>query len=654
MNINLFLFSLILFQSPVTNPTVDSLNQALQSSSGTEKVIILNDLYKQYANNDPVKAMDYTQQALDLATEINDPSGMASSYNNIGVLNKNRGKLDEALDSYLNAVRIEEEYKFVDALPYTYNNIGTIYSLKGEFEKALVYFNKALEQFQSINHKLRIIGTLNNIGNVYSDLQEYDYALKNYLQSLEIYESLEDNSEAFVPFNNIGNIYFQRGEWANAMAFYESAFDLERLNNDKNGQANALHNIGTVHKATKNYEKAIEVFNEALSTAQETDNKRLIEIIYGSLAETYFASGDMFMAYSFLQLHNNTKEQVFNELSNRRIAELESAFEFEKKEAEIEALKIQSELQQLQIQNDKIVITSVVIVSFLVVGLSLVIWQELRTIRKNKKQLEAQNIELENQKLIIQEKNDSITESIDYAKSVQGSMLKFTVPDKYQDDFFVLFRPKDIVSGDFFWFSHNGNNQIVAAADCTGHGVAGAFMTVIGHSSLDQIINKENISEPDAILEKLDLQVQKSINQSDRLISDHGMDVALCSIDRGNKKLVFAGANRPLYFVRSGELHTIKGTKHTIGDNSDGKVSFEKHEVTYEAGDVFYLFSDGYPDQFGGKENKKFMVSNFKQMLIDIHTLPLVDQKKKLDQTLSEWKGKTEQTDDILVMGFKV
>ncbi|MEQ8925712.1 MAG: tetratricopeptide repeat protein [Fulvivirga sp.] len=654
MNINLFLLSLFLIQSPVSNPTIDSLNQSLQTSSGTEKVIILNELYKQYANNDPVKAMDYTRQALDMAMEIGDPSGMASSYNNIGVLNKNRGNLDEALDSYLNAVRIEEQNKFIDALPYTYNNIGTIYSLKGEFEKALVYFNKALEQFESINHKLRIIGTLNNIGNVYSDLQEYDYALKNYLQSLKIYESLEDNSQAFVPFNNIGNIYFQRGEWDNAMAFYESALDLEKLNNDKNGQANALHNIGTVYKATKKYEKAIEIFNEALSIAQETDNKRIIEIIYGSLAETYFATGDMFMAYSFLQLHNNTKEQVYNELSNRRIAELESAFEIEKKEAEIEALKVQSELQQLQIQNDKIVIASVVIVSFLVVGLSLVIWQELRTIRKNKKQLEAQNIELEKQKLIIQEKNESITESIDYAKSVQGSMLKVEVPDKFKDDFFVLFKPKDIVSGDFFWFSGNEKQQIVAAADCTGHGVAGAFMTVIGHTSLDQIINKENISQPDTILQKLDLQVQKSINQSDRLISDHGMDVALCAIDRNNNKLEFAGANRPLYYVREGELHTIKGTKHTIGDNSEGQISFEKHEVHYQPGDVFYLFSDGFPDQFGGEDNKKFMVSNFKQNLVDIHTLPLADQKKKLDQTLSKWQGKTEQTDDILVMGFKV
>ena len=654
MTFKLFILSILLYQTPVTNPTVDSLNNAMEFATNREKVILLNELYKQYANNDPIKAMEYTTEALNLAEEIGDASGMASSYNNIGVLNKNRGNLDEALKSYLKSVMIEEENGFDDALPYTYNNIGTIYSLKGEFEKALEYFNKALEQFQSIDHKLRIIGTLNNIGNVYSDLNQYDFALMNYLKSLEIYETLDDNSQAFVPFNNIGNIYFQKGELENAMAFYESALDLEKLNNDTNGQANALHNIGTVYKANKENDKAIEIFNEALSLATDTDNKRLVEIIYGSLAETYFSKGDMFLAYSFLQLHNNTKEQVYNELSNRRIAEMENQFELDKKESEIKELKIKSELQELRIQNDKIIIASAIIVAFLVVGLSLVIWQELKTIKKNKKQLEAQNEKLEQQKLIIQEKNDSITESIDYAKSVQGSLLKYNVPDKFKDDFFVLFRPKDIVSGDFFWYSQAGGKHIIIAADCTGHGVAGAFMTIVGHASFDQIIIKQNIIQPDKILADLDVQVQQTINQNERMVSNHGMDVAICTIDFDSNKIEFAGANRPLYYFRDGELNTIAGTKRTIGDKNADSNDFEVHSIDLKKNDVFYMFSDGYPDQFGGPSNKKFMVSKFKELLASIHNDPMADQKSRLDQSLKDWKGNNDQTDDILVMGFKI
>ncbi len=649
-----FLLLVLLTALQPPDSTIDSLEQQLAMSEGKEKVIILNELYKQYVNNNPLKALEYTEQALDLATELNDASGMASSYNNLGVLNKNRGDYDKALGNYLKSVRLQEEHKFNDALPYTYNNIGTIYSLKSEYPKALEYFNKALLQFESINHQLRVIGTLNNIGNVYSEMGDQEKALENYLRSLTIYEELDDNSQAFVPFSNIGNIYFQKGEWDNAMAFYESALDLEKLNNDKNGMANALHNIGIVYKRTEKYDLAIEKFNEALGLVQETNNKRLIEIIYGSMAETYFTSGDLFLAYSFLQLRNNAKDELFSEESSRRIAELESSYEIEKKQSEIESLKVQSDLQQLRIKNDKIVIISAVIVFLIVVGLSLVIFRELRTIKKTKLLLEAQNVELEEQKLIIEQKNENITESIDYAKSVQKSLLQFNVPENLENDFFVLFKPKDIVSGDFFWYSELNNKHIVAAVDCTGHGVAGAFMTVIGHSSLDQIINREQISKPSEILYQLDEYVSRSINQDNKITSNHGMDVALCSIDRENKKLQFSGANRPLYYFKNHELKTIKGTKCPIGDVETYEVQFEEHEIDLTSGDMFYLFSDGYADQFGGPDNKKFMVSNFKKLLNDIHTLELTAQRIVLKETLAKWQADIEQTDDILIIGFRV
>ena len=653
MLISVFLALALVFQNAPANHTIDSLNKRLEISEGNERVIILNELYKQYVNNDPIKALEYTTMALELAQQLEDSSGMASSYNNIGVLNKNRGNLDDALASYLESVKIQQANKYVDALAFTYNNIGTIYSLKGEYEKALVSFNQALEQFEEIGHKLMMIGTLNNIGNVYTDLGEYDYALQNYMRSLQLYEELEDNSKAFVPFNNIGNIYYQKGEWDNALAYYESALDLERLNNDKNGQANALHNIGTVHKTTKNFDDALATFTEALSLVQETDNKRLQEIIYLSMAEAYFEKGDTFLAYSFLKLHNNAKEQVFNELSTKRIAELENSYELEKKEAQIEALKVESQLQQLQIQNDKLIIVAIIIVAFLVVGLSVVIWRELNTIKRNKKLLESQNEELERQKLIIQEKNQSITESIDYAKSVQKSMLQFAVPASFQDDFFIVFKPKDIVSGDFYWFSEVGGKHIVAAADCTGHGVAGAFMTVIGHSSLEQIVNRDGVNDPADILEKLDEQVSKALSHGDAHTSDHGMELALCTLDREGHKLTFTGANRPLYRVHQGELLIYKGTKRAIGDSGSDK-AFDVHQIDYQAGDTFYMFSDGFPYQFGGDTDKKYMISNFKKLILQVHHLPMQQQQAMIKDQFHTWKGTREQTDDVLVLGFKV
>ncbi|UII30565.1 tetratricopeptide repeat protein [Fulvivirga ulvae] len=646
------IFSLFI-QTPVPVTTIDSLENSLASASGKQKVILLNELYKQYVNNDAAKALDYTTEALALAEEIKDASGISSSYNNIGVVFKNRGELDKALENYIRALRIQEENKFVDALAYTYSNIGTVYSLKREYDKALQYFYKANDQFESIGHKLRIVGSLNNIGNVFEAQGYYDEALEYYLRSLTIYGEIEDNSKAFVPFNNIGNIYYNQGKYGEARAYYESSLDMERFNNDLNGQANALHNIGMVEKALQRYDKALEIFDEALSIVQETDNKRLLAIIYQSIAETYFSKGDMFLAYSFLRFHNQAKDSLYDQESSQRIAELESAYELEKKENQIKSLQMDSQLQQLRISNDKIIITSGIVILVIGVGLTLVILNKYKQIRRNKRLLEKQNNKLEHQKLVIEEKNQNITESIDYAKSVQRSLLQFQVSPEKMDRSFILYKPKDIVSGDFFWYADMGDVDIVAAIDCTGHGVAGAFMTVIGMSSLEQIINRDKIYEPGQILMQLNQQVRNALKQREKSDTDHGMDVALCKIDHVSKQVVFAGANRPLYYFQHGEFKEIKGTKRTIGEKAAPEMLFENHIIDLKGDETFYLTSDGYADQFGGEKGKKFMVGRFKQLLHEIQGLTIVDQRQKLNQTIKDWKNDNEQTDDILVIGFK-
>lgn len=646
----LFLF----IQYPVVNPTIDSLQQRLENATGAEEVVLLNELYKQYLNNDPTKALEYTRKALALAEEIADPSGIASSYNNIGVIYKNKGDLDDALEYYFRALKIQEENQFIDAVAYTYSNIGTIYSLKGEYSKALENFTKANDQFISIGHTLRAIGTTNNIGNVYEAQGQYDEALKYYLKSLELYEELEDNSQAFVPFNNIGNIYFSKGDYDAAMAYYESSLDLERLNNDLNGQANALHNIGTIYKVQGSYQTALDRFNEAVGLVQETDNKRLLAIIYQSIAETYFSMGDTFMAYSFLRLNNLAKDSLYNQESSRRIAELENAYELEKKENEIRSLKMEAQLQSLRIKNDNIIMLAGVIISLLGGGLTLVTLKRYKQIRKNKRLLEQQNLALEQQKLIIQDKNQNITESIDYAKSVQRSLLQFQVTSEKLSRSFIFFKPKDIVSGDFFWYAEKEEFDIVAAVDCTGHGVAGAFMTVIGISSLEQIINKEMMYEPGQILERLNTEVRNALKLRANSGTNHGMDVTLCKVDYKNKQVIFAGANRPLYYFQEGAFHEVKGTKRTIGEELFASgAAFKEHHISFGTNDTFYLTSDGFADQFGGKNGKKYMVGRFKELLKEIQSLPIQEQKQKLSQTITKWQGNEEQTDDILVIGFK-
>jgi len=632
----------------------DSLESRLDQVEGKEKAIVLNELYKLYLNNNPIKALSYTRQALTLSEKIDDPSGMASSYNNMGVIYKNQGSLDKALQSYISALRIQEDNKFVDAIAYTYSNIGTVYSLKGEYDKALEYFNQANDQFKSINHDLRIIGSLNNIGNVYEAKGEYAKALEYYLESLKYYEELGDNSQAFVPFNNIGNIYYMRGNIASAMAYYQSALDLERFNNDKNGETNALHNIGSAFKKQNKLDTALSYFNEALNIAQETDNKRLLSIIYRSLAETYFAKEDMLMAYSFLSLHTTANESFYNMESNKQIADLENALELEKKEAEIRELTVTNDLQQLQLKNDRIIIISGILLSIIGVGLTIIIYRENKVIRRNKMQLERQKNELESKNLIIEEKNSNITESIAYAKSVQKSLQNYKISDDKKERSFIFHKPKDIVSGDFYWYTEKDDKVIIVAADCTGHGVAGAFMTIVGITGLEGIVNRNHIFSPSKILSKLNEQVETSLSQSGKDISDHSMDLAVCCIDYKSEVLKFAGANRPLYYVKNGALEQIKGSKINIGDRGNDKLTFAEHEIGFSEADMVYMFSDGYVDQFGGGFDKKFMPKRLRNLLKKIASEPLNNQRELVAREFESWKDGKEQTDDVLLMGFRI
>lgn len=252
---------------------------------------------------------------------------------------------------------------------------------------------------------------------------------------------------------------------------------------------------------------------------------------------------------------------------------------------------------------------------------------------------------------VIEEKNRDITASIRYAERIQKAMLP---PEDSFDDTFVLFLPKDIVSGDFYWMHDNGDIQFIAAVDCTGHGVPGAFMSIIGHNSLTKIVREYGLTRPGAILDQLNVEVTRSlIQRGDEVIND-GMDLALIAYDKKHKKLEYAGAYNPLVIVRDGEAITIKADRFPIGMATAREKKFENVSVDIRKGDILYMFSDGYADQFGGPEGKKFKVVNLKNELVKISSLPMQEQKEHLLTTLEEWMGDMNQIDDILIIGTKV
>ncbi|MFT5916725.1 MAG: serine phosphatase RsbU (regulator of sigma subunit) [Flammeovirgaceae bacterium] len=264
--------------------------------------------------------------------------------------------------------------------------------------------------------------------------------------------------------------------------------------------------------------------------------------------------------------------------------------------------------------------------------------------------------ELQKEKDIIEKKNAKIIASIQYAKRMQTAMLPNIedIQAKLPHSF-ILFKPKDIVSGDFYWFSHRRGKTLIAAVDCTGHGVPGAFMSVVGDGLLNQIVNIDRITTPSLILDQLHQEVMRAFRKESNNNRD-GMDLAICMIDHTNHELQYAGARNPLIYLQNGELQVIKGDRFSIGGSKyTDDDAFTNHTINFkDIGTSFYIFSDGYVDQFGGSQDRKFMLRHFKELLLEVTNYPIEDQREILEETLSAWKGKERQTDDVLVVGFKL
>ncbi|TAG89580.1 MAG: response regulator [Bacteroidetes bacterium] len=282
---------------------------------------------------------------------------------------------------------------------------------------------------------------------------------------------------------------------------------------------------------------------------------------------------------------------------------------------------------------------------------------EVENFRQNLEQLVVERTaELQHQKLILERKNNDIMSSINYAFRIQDAMLSdFDKIQKHLPEFFIFFQPKDIVSGDFYWFGEKDGKVIISAIDCTGHGVPGAFMSMVGDAHLNQIILIDDISSTDVIAKKLHQKVRQSLKQDESQNRD-GMELGICIIDKEKKGVEFTGAGRPLLYVQNGELHEIKADRQSIGGRQDETdKNFTSHFIAVnDIPTTFYMFSDGLPDQFGGKNSRKMMIKHVRETLLAICDKPLEEQGKIINKVFNDWKGSLRQTDDVLVIGFKV
>jgi len=630
-------------------------------------------LYK--AHGDNKIAVDTLLAVLQLSRESEERTSLATINQDLGVLYRILGNFDKSIERFLEAVKESERKQNRKSIFNSYNSLANTYSQLGinkksarDLERANGYYKKAIKYIDSSEKSLMgmVVGnqgvTYFNIGKLNYDSTALKKANELYFKSLKLREAVKDSNGISQCYGNIAGVYHELCNLKMNEAYlmlaaknYEKALEIDRLLNyeytysDLGNYGGHLALIGNYKKDKAYIFKAIEHLKLSLVEGEKKGDILNSMYMHENLSHCYQSLKDFETANYHLRRFINLKDTILSE-ENKQIAEdLAMKYESDLKDAENNSLKNEALLREEVISKKSTTINVMIIGSVLMLGLIILVMISRQKITKAKRLTEKQ-------KLIIEEKNKEITDSINYAKRLQNTML----PDQSSlgavfEDSFIFYRPKDIVSGDFYWYTSDGNNKIVTAVDCTGHGVPGAFMSMLGITFLNEIVGQKNIYTPNLILGELRDRVKSTLKQKGiEGEARDGMDIALVNIDREHSKLQFSGANNPIWIFRGQEIIEVNPDKRPIGYFKGLGLPFTNHSIELKKGDCVYLFTDGYADQFGGPRGKKFKYKTLSDLLSRINQKPCSEQKEILEKTFIDWKGNLDQIDDVLVIGIKI
>ncbi len=612
-----------------------------------------------------------------------DDIGWDTSYDNLTV----------GLKYCLQALELAEQIKYEKGISHSCNSIGTIYQDMGDANKALAFLLRALRVAEKNNNSTAIATSCMNIASVYTSQDDYTNSLKFLLRAKKISEELKDSHSLAAIYSNLGNIYFAFPDsTAKAIEYYKKSIIQSNAIHRTDGVANALAGLAkcdqklgdTINSDFEmnraiylmdsmqvdyevsqfkvnyailltergHYTKAEKLLHEALLIYRKIGMIEQEKDLWSELADFYEKSGQLQKSVTAWKRFSKLKDSLLNENVLRHQRDLETVYETQKKENEIKLLTQKATLSKT--------ITIALIGGCLLLLLILFVLFKRSQLRKET------NIQLEKQNAIIEEKNKDITDSINYARRIQDAVLPPPGLMKMRfSDAFVFYRPRDIVSGDFWWTTEKNGKFIVACADCTGHGVPGGFMSVMSAAFLSEIVNEKGITEPEMILAHLRRKVISALNKSpEQSVNDgqdesksesvrDGMDIVVCSFSDENK-FDFACANNPLWVIRKKSLTIFPPDKFPVGVYHGEIKPFTKQSTQIVKGDMIYLFSDGLADQFGGQLGRKFKYKQFQELLISISEKSGKEQQQILQATLDNWKGNLEQVDDILIIGIRI
>ncbi len=611
---------------------------------------------------------------------------LAATYNNIGLIYGDQGDYAKASAFYHRSLKIKEDIGDKKGIASSLNNIGNIYQKQGDYDKASAFYHRSLTIKEEIGNKQGIASSLNNIGLIYNNQGDYARAIDYYTRSLAIKEEIGDKLGIGNSLVNIGIIYSEQGDYDSAIVHFTRSLTIREEMGDKRGIASSLFSIGSIHMRQGDYTSAIAYNTRALTIAQEVDAAIEIRKVTNTLYEAYKATGRLKPALEMYELYITTRDSIDSDENQKEVMRQAYKYEYEKQSladslahaAEQERSELVMKEQEARLSQEKAQKIGFGIGGGLALVLAIVAVfafvskrKDNKLIQKQKEEVERQKTVAEQQKELVEEKNTEIMDSITYAKRIQTAILPpKKVVKEYLKESFILYKPKDIVAGDFYWIESVDDQVIFAAADCTGHGVPGAMVSVVCHNAMNRAVREFGLRNPAEILDKTRELVIETFDKSESEVKD-GMDIALCALDLKTLALKYSGANNPLWIVRKElvPLHEIseeqpyeennpyvieiKADIQPIGKHA-GQKPFTGQDVQLFAGDTIFIFTDGFPDQFGGPKGKKFKYKPFKELLLANQGKPMEEQKQLLDESIENWRGELEQVDDICIIGVKV
>jgi serine phosphatase RsbU (regulator of sigma subunit)/tetratricopeptide (TPR) repeat protein len=594
---------------------------------------------------------------------------LANAYNNLGIISENARRLSQSHEYFQMSMQLSSYTKDSAGVASAYNNLGNIYDKLNKHNDALNYYEKALEINQQLDNKFGVVYNNNNIGEVLIGIGRFDDALAFLHRGLKLAEEINFESGKALLYSNYGDLHQKSGSYDLAADYFRKAIDIFEDGEEAMGITNGYKDLAIIssYKAESeenkgNQKQAIAFYREVLEYA----NKGIL------LAEKFEFISELSEFYRLMGLANKKLGNYYEALINQENyletlnlkKELENisaidrkAFEIKMAQDSIQNLESQKlrdaqiKSQNARIEKDRIIRYGLYLGLLLFLIFGGILYQRFRITKKQKSIIESQKQEVEIAHRSLEEKNTEIIDSINYAQRLQKAILPSNdMLEKHVQNSFVIYRPKDIVAGDFYWLQKVEGKVLIAVADCTGHGVPGAMLSVVCNNALNRAVREYGLHIPGEILDKTREIISSEFQDAQENVRD-GMDIALCSID-GNF-IEFAGANNPMWMIHADELIEIKATKQPVGNISKPSL-YETHRFEVKANTMIYLFSDGFVDQFGGDRGKKFKVKAWRKLLLSLSQKTLLEQKSEINVVFDEWKGDIEQLDDVCVIGFKI